>query len=444
MSQGGSYSLITGIPVPVSEGGTGVTTITAHSLIVGDGTNPIGILTAATDGQIPIGSTGADPSISTITAGTNIGVANGAGSITINFDGTLPVASGGTGVSSITDHALIVGSGAGAVTTLAAATNGQIPIGSTGADPTLGAITSTGGSITVTNGAGTIDLSTSGVVAVTFDADTGSAQAVGGIMKMAGGNNMKMAAAGDTVTVNMDTVLVGTVSHDFAAGGRIGTALLAGNTLLLQAYDVDGTSYTTFATLTANNTPTMDLSDDVTKAGNYIYRAGGTDVPVADGGTGASSLTDHSVLVGSDTAAITALAVGTDGQVLLGSSAADPVFATLTSTGSTITFTAGAGSLNLEVAGGGGVVWNEITGTSQGMAIDNGYISNNAALVTLTLPDTAPVGSIIKVTGKGDGGWLIAQNAGETIIISEASSTTTGVGGSLASSDDYDSVELIN
>ena len=50
------------------------------------------------------------------------------------------------------------GGSTNALNYLADATNGQIPIGSTGAAPVLGNITSTGGTITVTNGAGTIDL----------------------------------------------------------------------------------------------------------------------------------------------------------------------------------------------------------------------------------------------------------------------------------------------
>lgn len=74
----------------------------------------------------------------------------------------------------------------------------------------------------------------------------------------------------------------------FAAASALKTNTSAGNTFLLQAYDVDGAAYTTFATLTANNTPTMDLSTAVTINSAYIYRAGGTDIPVTDGGTGAS------------------------------------------------------------------------------------------------------------------------------------------------------------
>ncbi len=66
-------------------------------------------------------------------------------------------------------------------------------------------------------------------------------------------------------------------------------------------------------------------SGDVTIEGNAIYRAGGTDVPVADGGTGASSLTDGGVLLGSGTGAVTAMAVLTDGQMIVGDGTSDPV-----------------------------------------------------------------------------------------------------------------------
>jgi hypothetical protein len=86
--------------------------------------------------------------------------------------------------------------------------------------------------------------------------------------------------------------------------------------------------------------------------------------------------------------------------------------------------------------------WNEETGTSANMAVNNGYVANNAGLVTLTLPDTAAFGSVIEVVGKGAGGWKIAQNAGETIHFG-TSDTTTGVGGSLASTEQYDVVKLV-
>jgi hypothetical protein len=67
------------------------------------------------------------------------------------------VVEGGTGLSTITDHGILLGSGTGAITPLGVATNGQIPIGSTGVDPVLATLTGDDG-ITVTNGAGSITL----------------------------------------------------------------------------------------------------------------------------------------------------------------------------------------------------------------------------------------------------------------------------------------------
>jgi hypothetical protein len=64
---------------------------------------------------------------------------------------------------------------------------------------------------------------------------------------------------------------------------------------------------------------------DVSIEGNIIYRAGGTDVPVADGGTGASTLTDGGILLGSGTGAVTAMAVLAAGAIVKGDGSGDPV-----------------------------------------------------------------------------------------------------------------------
>ena len=66
-------------------------------------------------------------------------------------------------------------------------------------------------------------------------------------------------------------------------------------------------------------------SGDITIEGNAVYRAGGTDVAVADGGTGASSLTDGGVLLGSGTSAVTAMAVLADSEMIVGNGSTDPV-----------------------------------------------------------------------------------------------------------------------
>jgi hypothetical protein len=81
----GPVSLTSGISgtLPVANGGTGLATLTANSLYVGNGTSALTALGAATNGQIPIGRTGLSPVLATLTAGTNVTVTNGSGSITI-------------------------------------------------------------------------------------------------------------------------------------------------------------------------------------------------------------------------------------------------------------------------------------------------------------------------------------------------------------------------
>ncbi len=72
----------------------------------------------------------------------------------------LTVPNGGTGVATLTDHGILLGSGTDAITPLGVATNGQLPIGSTGADPVLATLTGTANQVIVANAAGSITLST--------------------------------------------------------------------------------------------------------------------------------------------------------------------------------------------------------------------------------------------------------------------------------------------
>ena len=142
----------------------------------------------------------------------------------------------------------------------------------------------------------------------------------------------------------------------------------------------------------------------------------------------------------SDSAAIAWTAAPTDGQVLIGSTGVTPVLSTLTE-GAGVTIVNGAGSITISSAATG-ISWTDVTGTSQAMTADAGFVSDNAGLVTLTLPVTIAFGQIVRVTGKGAGGWLIAQNAGQSINFG-STVTTTGAGGSLASTNAFDGIELL-
>lgn len=401
--------------LPVTSGGTGITSVNQGDILYASAANTLSALAKNVTATRYLANTGA----SNNPAWDQINLANG-------VTGTLAVSNGGTGATTLTDNAVLVGSGTSAVTPLAVGTDGQVLIGSTGADPVFSSITSSGGTLTFTPGAGTLNIETSGNIAKSFATDSGTATPAAGTITIAGGANISTSGSGSTVTAALDTALTAITSVTFNPSGILQTGTSATDNLTLKAYDVDGASYTTFATLTAGNTPTMDLDDSVTKASNYIYRAGGTDVPVTDGGTGLSSTTAYAVICGGTTSTGPLQSVsgtGTAGQVLTSN---------------------GAGALPTwqAASGGGGLTWTEVTGTSQTMSVNNGYIANNAALVTLTLPSTFSVGDVIRVGGYGAGGWKVAQNASQTIHFL-SSDTTTGATGYLQSTNRYDAVELL-
>ena len=83
----------------------------------------------------------------------------------------------------------------------------------------------------------------------------------------------------------------------------------------------------------------------------------------------------------------------TAGQVLISSASVAPAWATITSSGGSITFTPGSNTLNMEAAGVGGMAWTRVVGTTESIAVTNGYVSTNGSLTTLTLPATAALGA---------------------------------------------------
>jgi hypothetical protein len=111
-----------------------------------------------------------------------------------------------------------------------------------------------------------------------------------------------------------------------------------------------------------------------------------TSLPVGSGGTGASTLTNGGVLLGSGTGAVTPLARLTAGQVIIGSTTGDPVNATLTG-GSGIAITEGDGSITIAADGlGAGTVTNIATaGTVNGLTLTGGPITTTG---TITLGGT--------------------------------------------------------
>jgi hypothetical protein len=98
------------------------------------------------------------------------------------------------------------------------------------------------------------------------------------------------------------------------------------------------------------------------------------------------------------------------------------------------------GDVTLTLAGLASFSWVVVTGTTENMLSNKGYIVNNVGLVTLNLPATSLVGDEIDVLGKGAGGWLIQCGSGQTIVLG---TDTTSSGGTLASTNDKDSLYIV-
>ena len=129
--------------------------------------------------------------------------------------------------STLTDGGVLLGSGTGAITALGQATNGQLVIGSTGADPVLGTLTG-GANITVTNSAGGISIAASGL-------GSGTVQSVSATGTE---NGITLSSDGDSVnpTITLGGALAGVtnaqLSNSSVTVGSTAIALGASSTTL--------------------------------------------------------------------------------------------------------------------------------------------------------------------------------------------------------------------
>jgi hypothetical protein len=140
----------------------------------------------------------------------------------------------------------------------------------------------------------------------------------------------------------------------------------------------------------------------------------GTDVGVAYGGTGVSTLTDGGVLLGSGTGAITAMAVLADGEFIVGDGSTDPV----AESGATLRTSIGVGT-------GDAVEFAGITGTtgtfSGAVDIQGGYANGGGA----------PYDGVVDVGGGGN--WTTIQagddalDGGDFTMLVKGGTYTAGV-----------------
>ena len=128
-----------------------------------------------------------------------------------------------------------------------------------------------------------------------------------------------------------------------------------------------------------------------------------------------------------------------NGQLIIGRAGLSPTVGTLTA-GAGISITNGAGTITIANAGAG-PSWSFIA-ASQPMVADNGYVCNGGGALVLTLPAVAAQGSEIEIYLDGAASWQIAQLAGQSILYANTH-TTGGIGGSITSTSQGDSIRLL-
>lgn len=192
-----------------------------------------------------------------------------------------------------------------------------------------------------------------------------------------------------------------------------------------------------------------DIPTAVTVGGQYNYRVGGTDVSVADGGTGISSGTsggvpyfsasttiassgalsaNQVVMGGGAGAAPVSAGAMTNGQLLIGSTGVAPAVASLTA-GSGISVTPGAGTITIAATGGSGIttVGNVTTGSvAFDGTIGTTLTSTTAGFSLLATNNTSGVGGNVSLTG---GATTNATSAGGSASLVGGAGNTSGNGG---------------
>lgn len=320
----------------------------------------------------------------------------------------LGVASGGLGVTSITDNALVVGNGTSAVDEVGPLTNGQLVIGSTGSEPVAATLTD-GTGISTSVGAGSITINAAATVPISFPTDSGTGTPAANALTISGGEGIDTSASGATITI------AGEDASDSNKG--IASFVAADFDVAAGAVSLEDTVVKTVGSDSGSATPTSHGFNIV----------GGTGVSTA--GAGADITITAS--------ATTPLSFPTD------SGTATPAANAVTIAGSGgITTSGAAATVTIDGSAFQQFSWAEETTTSRALTVNQGVVGNNAATITMTLPASAAVGDIFKMVQKGAGVVKIAQNAGQTMHFG-ASDSTTGAGGYIESTAQWDAVEFV-
>ena len=337
---GGSGS---GIPLQVTAAaGTG-----NAATLTGNASSPTLSITsnAAQNSIVASAGTAAIPAYSFI-GSTSTGLYSpGTNQVALSTNGVNRLAIGSAGAVTLSNLGIgVVQSSAAGLLSSSAGANGQLLIGAgTSAAPVWANLTSTGGTVTITNGAGTINLETSGATANSFPTDSGTATPSSGALTIHGGSNINTSGASSTVTINLNN------SPSVSGSLTAGTTVTAGTGITSTTGNIVATAGQVNAgtTMTAGTGITATTGNITASSGNIVASSGALQATAATNSTGLA-VTGN----GTANAATITAGSGTGGGLLItgGSGAGVPLQVTAAAgTGNAATLTGNASAPTLSI-----------------------------------------------------------------------------------------------
>ena len=239
--------------------------------------------------------------------------------------------------------------------------------------------------------------------------DAGVAVPVAGNINIVGGTNIGTTGAGSSITINTDAAptfggLVTAGGGFLASGGNIVAA--TGNISSTLGSVSAATSVSAGTTGTFGTGLTVTTGDALISTGNVVVTSGSgsfnTTVTAGTTLVGTLGLTVSAFTAGvaqTDALGVFSSTKGTDGQILISSTAGVPAWATLTA-GTNITITNAANSITIDAMGGATVLSIIQTAVTPYVALptDNFIaVDCSAAIKTVQLPDAPATGRVFTV-----------------------------------------------
>lgn len=278
-----------------------------------------------------------------------------------------------------------------------------------------------GGSLVVSLGAGsnvTLRLLSNGTAAGTWDVQTSSSGSVTSISVASSNGFTGSSSGGQTPTLTLATSITGLLKGN----GTAISAASAGTDYVTPSGNITGNASTATALATsptscASNTYATTIDTGANLTCSAVSAANGLTglTGVANGGTGRGSLTNHAVLIGAGTTAVTQLSVGASNNVLIGNSSADPSFLSVSGLLDAVFGTTQGAMLYRNSS-----VWTALSPGTSGTVLTSGGASANLSWTATGSPLTTLGDTYVYSTTNarqavpGDNGRLVPDSAQTT------------------------------